>query len=295
VYDHARTRETVFAKPLYEDGVREGAGRGKRWAAFARSTQDPEKMGYRHHAHDNGGGGGWEEEADGVEGERLVDEEWMRQNMGDLDAPWDPEILRNRKGEEDDETGLWLFTPKKRKRWWRKVERTTMRSPFVPLGIRLTVLIFSVLALALAGSIWRQTDRTGCARGSSTWLSLIVDVVAVVYTIYITLDEYTSKPLGLRPPGAKLRLIFLDLVFIVFDSANLSLAFESLTDPQWACRNGIDDNGPVIGGGLTTCGLNRQICSRQKGLTGTLLVALVAWLATFTISVLRVLERSMSR
>ncbi|KAK3045104.1 hypothetical protein LTS18_014568, partial [Coniosporium uncinatum] len=41
VYDHARTKEIVFARPLYGDG--EGGGRGKRWATFARSTQDPEK------------------------------------------------------------------------------------------------------------------------------------------------------------------------------------------------------------------------------------------------------------
>jgi hypothetical protein len=155
-----------------------------------------------------------------------------------------------------------------------------MNNPIVPLVVRLTVLTFSALALGLSGSIFQKAGRTNCSRGSSTWLAVIVDVVAIIYTVYITWDEYTSKPLGLRSHRAKMRLIFLDLIFVVFDSANLSLAFEALTDDQWACRD-----AQSISSGV--CELNHDICVRQKALTATLLIALLAWLVTFGISTLR--------
>ena len=96
-------------------------------------------------------------------------------------------------------------------------------------------------------------------------MAIIVDVVAMLYLLYITYDEYTGKPLGLRSAKSKMRLIFLDLFFIVFDSANLSLAFEAI--------------------GYGDC--VQQICSRQKALASVLLIALIAWLLTFAISVLR--------
>lgn len=32
-----------------------------------------------------------------------------------------------------------------------------------------------------------------------------------------------------------------DLLFIIFDSANLSLAFDSIFDPKWSCANLADE------------------------------------------------------
>jgi hypothetical protein len=110
-------------------------------------------------------------------------------------------------------------------------------------------------------------------------MAIIVDAVALVYLVYITWDEYTAKPLGLRSPAAKARLILLDIFFIVFDAANLSIAFESLSSVSGAC---------------TLAEINQQIsqkndaiCDRQVALACVLLVALLAWLMTFSISVLR--------
>jgi hypothetical protein len=110
-------------------------------------------------------------------------------------------------------------------------------------------------------------------------MAIVVDTIALVYILYITYDEYTGKPLGLRSPKAKMRLILLDLFFIVFDSANLSLAFDALSDVRWSCKdaNGLDGAAPR----------NRSICVRQRALSSVLLVALVAWIITFSISVLR--------
>jgi hypothetical protein len=205
-----------------------------------------------------------------------VDDEWMKENLPDLETPWEP---LDKEGDEKDE-GFWLLSASKRRRRIARAHNLLMNHPMVPLVIRLIVFTFSTLALGLAGSIFRQSKHAGCGNSSSTWLALIVDTVAIVYTVYITYDEYTSRPLGLRSHNAKMRLIFLDLFFIVFDSANLSLAFQALTDNRWACRSS-DQPDP------TFCPFDKAICQRQKALTATLLIALVAWLCTFGISTLR--------
>ncbi|KAF2736719.1 hypothetical protein EJ04DRAFT_510828 [Polyplosphaeria fusca] len=213
---------------------------------------------------------------------QVMDDEWIKDNLPDLEKPWEP---LEKEDNEDQDTLFWMFNTKHRQRKLKRLRRMVMNHPMVPLGVRLTVLIFSCLALGLAGSIFhRSSDTPGCENNSSTWLAVIVDVVAIVYTTYITYDEYTSKPLGLRSHTAKMRLIFLDLLFIVFDSANLSLAFQALTDERWACKDNAD--GP-----RNACPFSRDICTRQKALTATLLIALVAWLMTFAISTLRLIER----
>jgi uncharacterized membrane protein len=105
-------------------------------------------------------------------------------------------------------------------------------------------------------------------------MAIVVDIIAIPYILYFTYDEYTSKPLGLRSPKAKIRLVLLDLFFIIFESANISLAFEALTDENGSCRVG-------------TTGTNVIICSRVRALCGILMVALIAWSATFAISIFR--------
>lgn len=210
---------------------------------------------------------------------QIVDDDWMKENMPDLEEPWQPMDQE----EKEQLTGFFLFSSAKRARF----HKILMNHPMVPLVVRMIVLTFSVLALALAGSIFHRSDSSRqCKNNSSTWMAVLVDVVAIVYTVYITYDEYTSKPLGLRSHYAKMRLIFLDLAFIVFDSANLSLAFQALTDSRWACKDGTDLNG--AGG----CPYVKSICTRQKALTATLLIALIAWLTTFAISTMRYVPRN---
>jgi len=153
----------------------------------------------------------------------------------------------------------------------------------VPLILRLTVWIFSLCALALGGSIRHLANHFHRNSGPSADMAIIVDAVAMVYLVYITYDEYASKPLGLRSPKAKIKLMMLDIFFIVFDSANLSLAFASLSDAHGSCMSAIindelDDR-------------NGALCGRQKALASVLLVALIAWLLTFSISIFRLVER----
>ena len=194
-------------------------------------------------------------------------EDWLREHGPDYSRPW-------RAAANDLESGK-----AKRKAWWRRFQHTILRNPIVPLVIRLTLWSFSLIAMALGISIHNSSANARIRQGPSTEMAIVVDAVALVYILYITYDEYTGKPLGLRSAKAKMRLIFLDLFFIVFDSANLSLAFETLSDLQGPCREG------VVNG--TASPRDRRICERQYALASVLLIALIAWLMTFSISVLR--------
>jgi len=154
--------------------------------------------------------------------------------------------------------------------------------PLVPLLLRLVVLSTSIIALGLSASVHHLSDKYSYPQNASTTMAIAVDVVAIPYILYITWDEYTGKPLGLRTPKAKIRLVLLDLFFIIFESANLSLAFGALTDENGSCKSG--DNG-----------YNFIICGRVEALSGILMMALVAWSLTFSVSIFRVVERVGSR
>lgn len=80
-----------------------------------------------------------------------------------------------------------------------------------------------------------------------------------------------------------------DLLFIVFDSANLSLAFDSLYDVRWSCRTPDLSQGGVDPG--HNMSVDDPICDRQRALAAFLFLALCAWVATFMISVFRFVTR----
>ncbi|KAF2805130.1 uncharacterized protein BDZ99DRAFT_466781 [Mytilinidion resinicola] len=213
------------------------------------------------------------------EGAVLVSPVWMKANLPNLEAQPSPSVIETTKQPEK-ATGPHAV--------WKKTKHALVNSIWVPFTLRLLVLAFTATALGLSGSIFHLTDGTVCKKGASTWLALIVDAVAVIYNGYVMGDEYKSPPLGLRPKSAKLSLLLLDLFFVVFDSANISLAFKALTDESWAC---FDDVPNVEYSTVALCPLNNKICNHQKALAGTLLVALIAWLTTFTISLFRVVEK----
>ena len=222
-----------------------------KWRAFANSSNYPAVS-------ENGG--------------LVVDEEWLVQNGPDYSQPW----LAGAVEDNADFDGVH-FWKSKQKVWWRRALNTVLRNPLIPLAFRSTVWIFSLIALGLASSTYHQTHSDpGLVNTPSTKMAIAVDAVALVYILYITYDEYTGKPLGLRSARAKMRLLFLDLVFIVFDSANLSLAFEGLVQVEGgAC----DAGGSPLD--------QAPICRRQRALASVLLIALIAWLLTFSTSVLR--------
>jgi hypothetical protein len=149
--------------------------------------------------------------------------------------------------------------------------------PLIPLAFRITVLTTSAIALGLSTSIYTLTLGSSIPQSPSTIMAIIVDIIAMPYIGYITWDEYTGKPLGLRSPKAKMRLVLLDLFFIIFESANMAIAFGNLSDENGSCREGRN-------------GTNMHICDRVKTLCAFLLVALIAWSMTFAVSIFRYVE-----
>lgn len=209
------------------------------------------------------------------EGEK-VNPEWLNKHLTDYSKPW---LADHDDDDVEFGSGRYRAFRRKRKNWYKRMQHTILRNPMIPLVFRMTVFTFSAVALALGGSIHHQSEFNRFSIGPSALMAIIVDAVALVYILYITYDEYTGKPLGLRPAKAKLRVILLDLFFIVFQSANLSLAFQTLSDTDDACK-------PGNRGSLSDT-YNAGMCTKQKALASVLLIALIAWLNTFCVSILR--------
>lgn len=184
--------------------------------------------------------------------------------------------------------GYWMST-EKRADVLPFLKRIFVINPLVPLLLRICIIFFSVCALALAATIWNYSDRkyegTKIQQQPSTIMAIVIQCIAIVYLIYIAYDEYSGKPLGLRDPLGKMKLIMLDLLFIIFSSANLSLAFNTLYDDQWVCQSGPDDGSPNYVPAVSS------ICRRQRLLAAFLFLVLNLWVLTFTISLVRVVDR----
>ncbi|KAF8544913.1 hypothetical protein BDD12DRAFT_813904 [Trichophaea hybrida] len=217
------------------------------------------------------------------------EKDWLAEQP-DLNSPWlahhqDPE--NEGEGSADDQREL--FGKKKRRIWYKQIHIMLLNSPMVPLTFRSIIWLLSLLALSFASSIFHMSDAYNIEQKASTIMAIVVDAIALMYLIYITYDEYSGKPLGLRSPTAKIRLLMFDLVFIVFDSANLSLAFDTLFDVRWSCRSTASTD--IFQPNTSATHTIEPICDRQRALAAFLFLALCAWIATFTLSVFRVVER----
>ncbi|SPN99630.1 uncharacterized protein DNG_02482 [Cephalotrichum gorgonifer] len=156
------------------------------------------------------------------------------------------------------------------RRGWKMI----IRHSLVPLALRLVVMVTSIVALGVSGSILQRL-RNDPDRGTESGQAIaaaVVDSIAIPYIAFMLKDEYTGKPLGLRPALAKISLILLDLFFIVFKSASTALAFEVLI------HHNITDHDQTM----------RQL---SKALTAFMFLGLVAWISTFIINIFRAVER----
>ncbi|KAI1162424.1 hypothetical protein F5B18DRAFT_384753 [Nemania serpens] len=170
--------------------------------------------------------------------------------------------------------------------WFMRLGDFVLRHPIAPLIFRLVVLITTISALALATVIYRRERDPQIVFGnkpetSQAIVAIIIDSVAIPYILYMTWDEYTGKPLGLRAPAQKISLTLLDLVFIVLKSASTSLAFEAL----------VYHSGD--GKAQTATERAQELASQYlaRGLAALTLVGLIAWILNFTISVFRLAEK----
>ncbi|KAI1093533.1 hypothetical protein F5B19DRAFT_125731 [Rostrohypoxylon terebratum] len=207
----------------------------------------------------------------------VVPYETLQQQMPGLDkpvrSPFHP-LDPKKKGRSRKET------------WIMKLSDFVLRHPIAPLIFRLIVLITSIAALALACNIFKRNkdpliSAENAPETSQAIVAIVIDVVAIPYILYMTWDEYTGKPLGLRPPAQKVSLTLLDLVFIVLKSASTALAFEALvyhsgdglsTNPGWAEMEDLS-------------------LHLARGLAALTLVGLIAWILNFTINVFRLAEK----
>lgn len=209
----------------------------------------------------------------GEEGE-TVGPDFLDEQTPGYSQPW-----RGDAPGEDPEKALGLLHSKKRRLlWYQRAQRSIIMHPLVPLAFRLTVLTTSTIALGLSASIFHLTRATAFSQSPSAVMAIVVDVIALPYIGYITWDEYTGKPLGLRSPKVKVRLVLLDLFFIIFESANLSLAFQTLTDYDGVCHANPGE-GPKA--------MDINLCRQGKALAAILFIALLAWSLTFTVSIIR--------
>lgn len=187
--------------------------------------------------------------------------------------------------------GYWM-SDEKRADVVPMLSRVFVQNPLVPLFLRILIIIFSTAALALACSIYvfsrHKYDGRAIEQQPSTIMAVVVQCCAIVYVIYIAYDEYSGKPLGLRNPLGKMKLIMLDLLFIIFSSANLSLTFNTLYDDEWVCQRETRLDLANLGIFYPTV---HSICRRQRALAAFLFLVLCLWVVTFTISIVRVVDR----
>ncbi|KAL8411869.1 hypothetical protein RB596_001200 [Gaeumannomyces avenae] len=149
-----------------------------------------------------------------------------------------------------------------------------VRHPLGPLFSRLIVLSTSIVALALSATIVQEARRgAGAADGGieergQAIFAIAVDSVAIPYIGYITWDDHMGKPLGLRLAKERVKLILMDLFFIMFKAASTGLAFETL----------------IYSRVHATFGLLRALAAFE-------LIGLVSWATTLIANVFRVVER----
>lgn len=166
----------------------------------------------------------------------------------------------------------------RKKTFFKSFKDFVLRHPIAPLIFRLTVLITTLSALVVAVNMFkREKDPliTTTYETSQSTIAIIIDSVAIPYIVYMTWDEYTGKPLGLRQPGQKVSLTLLDVIFIAFKSASTALAFEAL----------VYHTGKSSTVEETT---NKRLA---QALAALMLVGLISWILNFTISVFRLAEK----
>lgn len=155
---------------------------------------------------------------------------------------------------------------------YKRVWDAILKHPLVPLAFRLTVLVTSVIALALGIKIL-EAEQAKHARGAE-WtqavVAIVVDSMAIPYIGYMTWDEYTGKPLGLRKTTSKISLVLMDLFFIIFKSASTTLAFEAL----------IYHNSSI-----------KVVERYSRALAAVQTIGLISWTMTLTVNVFRLVQR----
>ncbi|KAK3996158.1 hypothetical protein QBC44DRAFT_232322 [Cladorrhinum sp. PSN332] len=235
-WDHMRSAEPVIV-PRYSR-----ANSNSPWVSYLRSSQ------YGHLPNEQS---------------EIMDHGFLKELQPTFDDPVDTPKLPPTNGHRTTRSEL-LY-----KRFWRLI----LTHPLVPLAFRLIVLLTSIVALALSVKIFQIEDSekdNDTSERTQSIVAIVVDTVAIPYIGYMTWDEYTGKPLGLRLATEKISLVLMDLFFIIFKSASTTLAFEALV-----YHNSID----------------RRVGQYSQALAAFQTVGLISWSCTFTVNVFRLVQK----
>ncbi|KAJ4294760.1 hypothetical protein N0V88_004994 [Collariella sp. IMI 366227] len=235
-WDHLRSAEPVIVQRYHR------AASDSPWRSFVRSSR------YGHLPN---------EEA------QVVDPDELDRLQPDFNGPVEIPELNGFSGRK----------PTRTKRLYKRVWLVILRHPLVPLAFRLTILLTSIIALALAVRIYNIEHRPDTRRSSELTqaiVAIVVDSVAIPYIGYMTWDEYTGKPLGLRATTQKIALVLMDLFFIIFKSASTALAFEALV---------FHNSG------------DRRTREYSRALAAFQIIGLISWSFTLSVSVFRLVQK----
>ncbi|KAJ2904381.1 uncharacterized protein MKZ38_008166 [Zalerion maritima] len=152
-----------------------------------------------------------------------------------------------------------------------KFWKVLVQHPLVPLVFRLIVLVTSIVALALSVRIFelesQNTDDS--AERTQSLVAIVIDCLAVPYIGYMTWDEYTGQPLGLRSASQKASLVLMDLFFIIFKASSTALSFEALVYHS----------------------AHDITLGHSRALAAFMFVGLAAWSFAFTVNVFRLVYK----
>lgn len=164
------------------------------------------------------------------------------------------------------------------------IQYNLKESASAPFLLRLFQLAMSTASLSLGAEIFQMFHNQqsilrnpACKRGATTYMAIAVGASGVIYTACMAGDELLAPPIGIRKPSRKLKLLLMDLFFVVFMSANASLAWAALWADSFPCGKGSDScPNEEVG-----------ICERQGALIAVLMIAVIAWVGTLSMNLYR--------
>lgn len=219
------------------------------------------------------------------DGDRVADDN-EKPSISSVSSTTDPVLERQHYNWRVKEREIKLRARKwfndNRTNWRSKLIDSVMENSYIPLFFRLLLITLSSIALGISGRLVHVTVGFDINQQASPLMALVVQAVSIAYLLYISYDEFTSQPLGLRDPKAKIRLVLIDLLFIIFSSANVSLSFVSQYDSEWVCH-------------VNNLVSNMHLCREQRTLSGILMLIIVFWCITFTISLFRIVNATQIR
>lgn len=198
------------------------------------------------------------------------------------------------------ETEKWRkYFDQKVVKWKPHISDFVDNSRILPLAFRIIILILSLISLGLSVRIFQNSRNyandtlDSIPQQPSTIMAICVNTIASVYTTYIAQDEFKSAPIGLRNISDKMKLICLDLIFVIFSSANLALAFNTRYDTRWVCSGiyPVDVNGQIT----KVYPLVPYICRKQKALSAFLFFLLFTWVLCVIFSMIRIIRRTVPK